>query len=116
MAHEEMANVIADEDGQTEPKVKAVIFNLGYLPGGDKAITTRAETTLQAVRSAMDLLQPDGVICITMYSGHPEGRQEKAALLEFAENLDAGRWHTAYISMPNQKNDPPEILIITRKH
>lgn len=93
----------------------AVIFNLGYLPGGDKTVTTTAETTLAAVRAAMKLLAPDGVICVTMYSGHPEGKREKAALLDFAEGLDAGKWHTAYVSMPNQKHDPPEILMITRK-
>ena len=95
--------------------VKAVIFNLGYLPGGDKTVTTRAETTLAAVESAMGLLCPDGLICITMYSGHPEGKREKAALLDFAAGLDAGKWHAAYVSMPNQRRDPPEILLITRK-
>lgn len=108
MGHEELADHIK------EP-VKVIVFNLGYLPGGDKEITTRAETTLTAVEGAMKLLCPDGLICITMYSGHTEGRREKDALLSFAGRLDAGRWHTAYVSMPNQKHDPPEILLITRK-
>ena len=108
LPHEKMAGCI-------EGPVKAIVFNLGYLPGGDKTITTRTETTLAAVRTAMELLLPDGLICITMYSGHPEGRQEKEALLKFAESLDAGKWHAAYISMPNQEHDPPEILLITRK-
>ena len=108
MAHEEMVNCI-------EGPVKTVVFNLGYLPGGDKDLTTKAKTTLAAVQSAMDLLLPNGLICITMYSGHAEGKREKEALLEFAEGLDAGKWHTAYISMPNQKHAPPEILLITRK-
>ena len=108
MGHEEMADVV-------DPPVKAVVFNLGYLPGGDKKFTTGADTTLAAVRIAMDLIQPDGLICITMYSGHPEGKREREALLDFAEGLNAGKWHTAFISMPNQKHDPPEILLITRK-
>ena len=93
----------------------AVLFNLGYLPGGDKEITTKAASTLNAVQAAMELLKTDGVICITMYSGHDAGKEEKSALLDFAETLDAKQWHTAYISMPNQKHDPPEILLITRK-
>ena len=71
--------------------------------------------TLAAVRAAMDLLQPDGLVCITMYSGHAEGKREKEVLLEYAEGLDAGTWHTAYVIMPNQKHNPPEILLITRK-
>ena len=95
--------------------VSAVLFNLGYLPGGDKEITTKKASTLNAVQTAMELLETDGVICITMYSGHDAGKEEKSALLDFAETLDAKQWHTAYISMPNQKHDPPEILLITRK-
>ena len=96
-------------------QAKAAIFNLGYLPGGDKSITTKAESTLAAVQAMMDIIRPDGLICITMYSGHPDGKEEKEALLNFAEQLDSGRWHTAYISMTNQKKDPPEILLITKK-
>ncbi|MBQ3322477.1 MAG: class I SAM-dependent methyltransferase [Firmicutes bacterium] len=107
-AHEEMRKYVSSP-------VNAVLFNLGYLPGGDKEITTKAASTLIAVQAAMELLETDGVICITMYSGHDAGKEEKAALLNFAETLDAKLWHTAYISMPNQKHNPPEILFITRK-
>ena len=114
-AHEQMGTVVPRGDSPSTAPVRAVIFNLGYLPGGDKERTTRADSTLAALRAAMELLAPDGVICITMYSGHPEGKREKTALLEFASALDAGKWHTAYISMPNQKHDPPEILLLTRK-
>ena len=118
-AHEQMGTVVPGGDGPDPgdggAPVRAVIFNLGYLPGGNKEQTTCADSTLAALRAAMELLATDGVICITMYSGHPEGKREKAALLEFASALDAGKWHTAYVSMPNQKHDPPEILLITRK-
>lgn len=95
--------------------VKAIVFNLGYLPGCDKTKTTTKESTLKAVISALKLLAADGIICITMYSGHPEGAKEKSALLSWAANLEPGKYHTAYISMTNQKNSPPEILLITRK-
>ena len=118
LAHENLKDFFAgvfEESGDDHGCIKAVVFNLGYLPGGDKHLTTKTETTIPAVQSAMELLQKDGVICITMYSGHPEGKQEKAALLSFARELDSTRWHCAFISMPNQKNDPPEILLITRK-
>lgn len=119
MAHENLSEFFRNEAGvetqETERPLSAVVFNLGYLPGGDKLITTKAETTIKAVRDAMELIRRDGLICVTMYSGHPEGQKEKAALLEFAGELDAAKWHCAYINMPNQKNDPPEILLITRK-
>ena len=97
------------------PYAHAVIFNLGYLPGGGKEITTEPESTLKAVQAALDILAKDGIICITMYSGHAAGANEKAQLLDFARGLDSREFHVAYISMTNQPNNPPEILLITRK-
>lgn len=118
--HEHMAEAIAADlcGGSAEEAkgcVHAVIFNLGYLPGGDKRITTCLETTLCAVRQAMDLLAKDGIICITMYSGHETGKKEKEALLALAEGLDSHIWHVSYVQMLNQHKAPPEILLITRK-
>ena len=115
--HERMADCFRDQvpDLPAEGFAGAILFNLGYLPGGDKTLTTNTETTLSALRQAMTLLRTDGLICITLYSGHPEGKQEKTAVLELAESLDARAWHVSYIQMLNQKKDPPEILLITRK-
>lgn len=93
----------------------AILFNLGYLPGGDKALTTRADTTLTAVQAALQLLDENGLLCITMYDGHPAGAEEKRALLDFAAALDPRRFHVGYLNMLNQPNQPPEILLITRK-
>ena len=78
-------------------------------------MTTTTDTTIKAVKPAIDLIMKDGLVCITMYSGHEEGKKEKQALLAFAEELDSRKYHVAYVSMTNQKNDPPEILLITRK-
>ena len=75
---------------------KAIVFNLGYLPGGDKKVTTRTEDTLVAVQQALSAI-------------------EREALLEFAKELPASRFHAAYVGFPNQKKNPPEILWITKK-
>ena len=101
--------------GDAVPDVCLVMFNLGYLPGGNKIVTTTTGPTIEAVKSAIDLIMKGGLVCVTMYSGHEEGKKEKQALLAFAEELDSRKYHVAYISMTNQKNDPPEILLITRK-
>ena len=95
--------------------LRVVLFNLGYLPGGKKEITTLPETTLAAAKEAAALLDIGGVICITMYSGHSAGKEEKQELLSWVEDLDGRSYHSVYISMPNQKNAPPEILLITKK-
>ncbi len=95
--------------------VAAVLFNLGYLPGGDKSVTTTKEETMTAVSAALDVVKPGGLVCAVLYSGHEQGAEEKAALLEWAKELSSKEYHVAYISMWNQKKCPPEILLITKK-
>lgn len=107
-SHANMCNYIKE-------KVQVIVFNLGYLPSADKTVTTNPDSTLEAVRASMSLLKKDGLICITMYSGHPGGQEEKNALLDFAESLDPHTWHTAYVNLRNQRKNPPEILLITLK-
>lgn len=105
-----MEEYIGDE---IEPA--AIIFNLGYLPGSDKSIRTTVEETMDGVRTALNLIKKDGVVTITMYSGHLEGAREKEALLSFSRTLPKKDYHVVYLSMLNQPVDPPEILMITKK-
>ena len=95
--------------------VSAMVFNLGYLPGGDHSITTMAEDTLKGLEAATGLIKAGGIITVVLYDGHQEGQHEKEAVLKWAEALDASKYHVAYVSMKNQKNNPPEILWITKK-
>ena len=104
-SHEKMAEYVHE-------KVKLVMFNLGYLPGGDKNIVTERETTLKAVESSLGLLEKVGLLCITMY---PQGALEKAALIRMAVSLDKGRYHCVRTDMVNQPEGAPEILFITLK-
>lgn len=92
-----------------------IVFNLGYLPGGDKEKSTTKTTTLEATSQALELLAKNGVLSIVMYSGHPEGYEEKQSLVSWSKTLDSKIYHSAYISFTNQYNSPPEILMITRK-
>lgn len=73
---------------------RLVVYNLGYLPGGDKSRTTQTETTLASVQEAYSLLAPDGALSITCYPGHPEGAREEAALMAWAAPLNGEhfRW------------------------
>ena len=107
-SHEFMSSYVTE-------KADLIMFNLGYLPGGDKTITTNVGSTITAVKDALDLIAVNGLVCIAMYSGHDEGKSEKEALLTFARHLDPSVYHSAYVSMINQKNSPPELLLITRK-
>lgn len=93
----------------------AVVFNLGYLPGGDHSITTTAETTIEGLEAALRTIQRGGIVTVVMYDGHDAGKLEKARVLDWAQALDSRKFHVAYVSMLNQQNDPPEILWITKK-
>jgi predicted methyltransferase len=75
--HEEMADHVRGPVG-------AVMFNLGYLPGGDHARTTRVPTTLCALQQAISLLRRGGVISVVCYRGHPGGMEEAAAVCAWA--------------------------------
>lgn len=69
-------------------KICAGMFNLGYLPGGDKSITTKHETTLEAIVSATELLEPGGALLIAVYPGHEEGTIEGNLIEELLSYCD----------------------------
>ncbi len=69
-------------------KIKAGVFNLGYLPGGDKSVTTKRETTLAAVKAAIELLDRDAILLIAVYPGHEEGEIEGELINDMLQELD----------------------------
>ena len=91
------------------------MFNLGYLPGGDKTVATGSDSTIEALTQSLELLAVNGLVCVIMYWGHPQGAAERRTVLEWAAGLDKGRYHCVHTDMINQPNCPPEILLITKK-
>ena len=79
-------------DRYIQTPLDAGVFNLGYLPWADKTITTRRETTLEAVEKALSLLRVGGVLVIVIYPGHEEGRLEGEALQQKLSTLDPKRY------------------------
>ena len=87
----------------SETDVKLIVYNLGYLPGADKTITTQTESTLSSIQSALSCLSTEGAISITCYPGHTEGAHELAAIVEFLKVLPKDRWnvcHHVWINRP----------------
>ncbi|MCH7225811.1 class I SAM-dependent methyltransferase [Haloferula sp. A504] len=70
---------------RVEPGVGAVMFNLGYLPGGDHARITRTDETLRALEVAVGLLRTSGILTVVCYPGHPGGDEEAAAVKAWVE-------------------------------
>ncbi len=103
--HEEMVRLIA-------VPLSAVVFNLGWLPGGNRQLVTRPETTLPALDSALHLLQPGGVLAITCYPGHDGGDTETEAVLAWAATLPAQQFHVWRMGQLNVSAAAPFCLII----
>lgn len=91
--------------------VKLFVYNLGYLPGGDKDLTTKVETTLQSIRNAMVLLANGGMISITCYPGHEEGEREEAELLNFCRAIDPKEWSCCHHRWVNRNRSPSLVLL-----
>ncbi len=81
--HQEIDNILKDYIG----KISLVNFNLGYLPGGEKTITTNVKTTIKALENSLKLLNNKGIILITVYPGHKQGLEEHEALKKYLNNL-----------------------------
>ena len=95
--------------------LKASMFNLGYLPGsGRKDITTMRETTLPAVKFAIENTAPDGIVLIAIYPGHEEGDAEGKMLYELLSQYP--RWSLC-CSIFKILNSPasPYFYIIEKK-
>ena len=87
--HENMADVLKEYHN----KISFILFNLGYLPHGNKEITTTVETTKKALESAEKLLNQKGKILITVYPGHPQGKKESTFLKEYVKGKDFIEFH-----------------------
>jgi hypothetical protein len=61
-------------------QVSAVVFNLGYLPGGNKCLVTRPESTLSCLDACLVCCQRGAALSILAYRGHPGGMEESEAV------------------------------------
>jgi len=94
--------------------VDAVMFNLGYLPGSDSALTTSPSTTRPALEGALRLLRPGGVTTVVVYTGHEGGDDEAAAVDAWAADLPQSRFEALSYRFVNQRNDPPRLVAVER--
>ncbi|MCC5807123.1 MAG: methyltransferase domain-containing protein [Opitutales bacterium] len=94
--------------------LRAAVFNLGYLPGGDHSVTTRAPSTCAALESALAYLAAGGVLCVTCYRGHPGGEEEYSAVLEWMKRR-RHRFARAWRHIPQNRRLPPVLLIAEKQ-
>ncbi|MCP3176998.1 hypothetical protein MJO47_07755 [Desulfuromonas sp. KJ2020] len=92
---------------------QALMANLGYLPGGDTAITTQGDSTLAAVEAALDALAVGGRLALVLYVGHPEGRKEATLLRQRFSQLSSRQWYVLRLETCNRQEAP--FLLVAEK-
>jgi tRNA A58 N-methylase Trm61 len=102
-------------DKYVNEEVSAVMFNLGYLPKGDKSIITKGENTIIALDKSVKLLKKGGVISVIVYYGHEGGLEEKEIINTYLENLDSKKYNVISILHTNRLSNSPIINLIYKK-
>ena len=95
--------------------VKAAVFNLGWLPGGDKSVTTLWETTYTAITAALSLLVDGGVCTVCAYPGHNEGDRERFALMDWLATLRPQEYNVLHHRFLNAGPGAPECFVIQKQ-
>ncbi len=104
-SHEQLAELV-------QAQVHVVIFNLGWLPGGEKELVTQPETTLQALQGALRILKPGGMLLITCYPGHDGGATEAAAVVDWCSGLSPRSHHVWRMGQLNVAEGAPFCLLV----
>lgn len=94
--------------------IKAAMFNLGYLPGGDKRIKTSAQASISALENCLSVLAPGGIISVITYSGHKGGEEEEAMVADWCQALPAQKITAISFALVNKPNRPPKLWLIRR--
>jgi tRNA G37 N-methylase Trm5 len=97
-------------DDLDKESVALAVYNLGYLPGGDKTMTTMCPTTHQSLEAALPLIQHGGAVSITCYPGHSEGKREEEMIIEFSSNLDPRIWSCCLHKWCNRRLSPSLLI------
>ena len=92
--------------------VNCIIFNFGYLPGGDHNLATKANSSIAAIEQGLVLLKKGGFMSLCIYSGGDSGFEERDALLSYLKTLDHKKYLVILSSYYNRPKNPPIPVLI----
>jgi predicted methyltransferase len=115
----ERAEVVLDSHANMGKYVKpemvsCIVFNFGYLPGGDHNLATRAESSIEAIHAGLKLLKKGGIMSLCIYSGGDSGFEEKDAILEELKMLDGKQYLVIESIYYNRPNNPPIPILVVK--
>lgn len=94
--------------------IGAVVFNLGFLPGGGRTIATAGESTVAALETAAGLLRPGGMVAIAVYTGHPGGEAEAAMVRRWGEDLSPSLFNVWQSRQLNRSSVAPYVIVVEK--
>lgn len=94
--------------------VEAIMFNLGYFPGGDERIITIPSSTIEALEQSLQLLKVGGIITCMLYPGHAGGDTEADVVQQWASALPVERAQCV-IYRQLQRHNAPYLIGIEKK-
>ncbi len=103
--HEKMSSYIREQ-------VDLIMFNLGYLPGSSHQIITKPDTTVEALRQGLELLNPGGLLTAVVYPGHAGGNEEAAVVDEFVGGLSKKLFSVVRVGYVNRSQNTPYLVVI----
>ena len=112
-----VSHAVMDENVPTQyhGKINAIMFNLGYLPGGDKSVITLTDSTLKALTIASRIFSPNGIITLLAYPGHQGGDQETDQVKNWCEQLNPDQFNVSIIYSAEHKESAPRLFVIRKR-
>lgn len=101
-------------DHYIEGTIDIGMFNLGYLPQGDKTIVTTTDTTLLAIKKAIEKLSASGILTIMTYPGHEEGKREHCEVEKFLTEMSQKQVKVLKLAMTNVNKPCPNVFVVIR--
>jgi SAM-dependent methyltransferase len=94
--------------------IAGAMFNLGYLPRGNRQIITQPETTVMALRSVLEHLAERGRVTLLVYRGHEGGVPEYREVRQALEQLPEDEWLVEELASTNDSPSAPRLFRIQR--
>lgn len=107
--HQHMARLLPAE---AKGKIAAAMFNLGWLPGQDKTCITRTDSTLAALHTTLEWLQPGGIVTIVVYPNHDGGNDEAKAVADWACALSSKTFEVRHMRSHYRQGLSPECWAV----
>lgn len=104
------SHVSFPEEAYQRP-ISLIVYNLGYLPGGNKNITTKTDSSLESLRKSIELVEEGGLVSVTCYPGHEEGKIEEIALLDWLQTLSPLSFAICHHRWINRRQAPSLLII-----